>query len=133
VTWEPLSIDLQWVSLAQEVEVTVPVVAVGEARGVKAGGILEQLVHELTVRCLPTAVPPHIEVDVSQMEIGDTLHVSDISPPEGVAILEAPNTAVVHVAAPRVAEELAAAAEAGAELAEGGEAVGADEGPSEEQ
>ncbi len=118
VTWAPLAIDLQWVSLRQAVEVPVPLVTVGEPEGVKVGGILEQLLHEVTVRCLPTNIPEEIQVDVSGLQIGDSLHVSDLQPPEGVEILEEPETAVVHIAAPRIIEEEEEAAEAAEEVAE---------------
>ena len=135
VSWAPLAIDLQWVSLREEVEVPVPLVTVGEPEGVKMGGILEQLLHEVTVRCLPTNIPEQIEVDVSGLQIGDSLHISDLEPPEGVEIIEEADTAVVHIAAPRIVEEeqeAEAAEEVAEELAEGEEAGEAAEEKAEE-
>lgn len=128
VTWEPLAVDFQWVSLTETVDVPVPVVTVGEPRGVaEQGGILEQHMHEVTIRCLPTEIPEALELDVSELMIGDSLHVRDLKVPEGVEILEDEDETVVSIAAPRVVEEeeeAEAAEEVAEELAEGEEAEG---------
>jgi large subunit ribosomal protein L25 len=116
VTWQPESIDFQWVSLSEAVHVSVPVAIVGEALGaMRDNGTVEQLLHEIEVRCLPTAIPDVIEVDVSQMLVGDVLHVRDLAVPEGVTVLTDPEEAVVTCVAARVAE---VGAEGEAEAAE---------------
>ena len=114
VTGEVLHVDFQIVHAGEEVEVTVPVVVVGEAPGVKAGGTLEVLLHEMDIRAPADRIPPHIEVDVSTLGLGDVLHVRDLTPPEGIALLEDPDEPVVVIHAPRVE---AAEAEEGAEEA----------------
>ncbi len=105
VTGEVLHVDFQIVHAGEEVEVTVPVVVVGEAPGVKAGGTLEVLLHEMDIRAPADRIPPHIEVDVSALGLGDVLHVRDLTPPAGTVFLEDPDEPVVVVHAPRAAEE----------------------------
>ncbi len=105
VTGDVLHVDFQIVHAGEEVEVTVPVVVVGEAPGVKAGGTLELLLHEMDIRAPADRIPPHIEVDVSTLGLGDVLHVRDLSPPEGTVFLEDPDEPVVAIHAPRAAAE----------------------------
>ncbi|BER93382.1 50S ribosomal protein L25/general stress protein Ctc [Thermatribacter velox] len=96
----------------QKISLSIPVVLKGEAKGVKEGGILEFATQELEVECLPDAIPEAIEVDISNLEIGDSIHVGDIQPPEGVTITESPDEVVVSVIPPEVSvEEEAAEAE----------------------
>ena len=79
VRGEMLHVDFHRIDLARKIVVEVPLHATGSAVGVRIGeGILEQMLHELEVECLPTDIPDHIEVDVSDLDIGDSLHVSDI-------------------------------------------------------
>ena len=76
---EMLHVDFHRIDLARKIVVEVPIHATGSAVGVRIGeGILEQMLHELEVECLPTDIPDHIEIDVSDLDIGDSLHVSDI-------------------------------------------------------
>jgi len=105
-----LHLDFQHISLTETIEVEVLVHAVGLALGVKdSGGILEVITRQLEVRCLPTAIPASIDVDVTALNIGESLHVSDIKV-EGFTILTDPGTTVLTVVAPTV-EEVAAPAE----------------------
>ena len=112
---DPLSraivhLDFQHISLTETIEVEVPVHAVGLAVGVKdSGGILEVITRQLEVRCLPTAIPASIDIDVTALEIGGSIHVSDITA-EGYTILTDPATTVLTVVAPTV-EEVAAPVE----------------------
>jgi large subunit ribosomal protein L25 len=119
-------VDLQEVRLDQPIHATVPVTLHGEAAGVKEGGILTQVTNELNVEALPMEVPEHIEVDVSELEIGDTLRLSSVAAPAGVTLLDDPEqTVLVTVTQPRTEEEpetVEAAAE-GEEAAEDGEAA----------
>ena len=96
-----IHLDFQRISLKKELEVEVQVVCVGDAVGVKRdGGSLDQPLHELEVVCLPTNIPEKIEVDVSALEIGDTIHVSDLVLPASVKTNQDPETMVASVVPP---------------------------------
>lgn len=118
-----LHIDLHEVRLDRPIQTQVTVEAVGTAEGTKVGGLLTQVVRDVTVEALPMAVPERLEVDVSALAIGDSVRVSDIVVPEGVTVLDDPESVVAAVAAPRLAEELEEAAE-GEEGEEGAEEAG---------
>jgi large subunit ribosomal protein L25 len=118
-----LHTDFVKVDLTQEVEVEVRLNLIGEAAGVKEGGILEQPLFSLHVRCLPTEVPESIEADVSALNIGDSLKVADIAADAKFEILNDAESAIAGVAAPISEEELEAMeAAAGAEAEEAEEA-----------
>jgi large subunit ribosomal protein L25 len=113
-----LHADFYRIAMDVAIRVTVPIHAVGEARGVKVdGGILELVVRAISVECLPGDIPERIDVDVSELGINESLRVSDIQFPAKVKVLEAPDQVVVHVVA--VKEEVAPAAAAAAPVAEG--------------
>ncbi len=123
LTHDILHLDFLRISLTEAIEIEVPIRLVGLPVGVKdGGGILEPIVRELKVRCLPTAIPQAIEVDVSALNIGDSVHVRDIAVPEATVLTDADVT-LATVVPPTVqveekpAEE-AAAAVAGAEPTE---------------
>jgi large subunit ribosomal protein L25 len=126
-----LHVDLHEVRLDRAIQATVIVEGVGEPEGVKVGGVLTQAQREVTVEALPMEIPERLEIDISALEIGDALRVSDLRPPEGVAVLDDPETVLVAVSAPRVEEEPEVEPEEGVEgeLAEGEEAP---EGASDE-
>ena len=108
-----LHVDFHEISETEKVTVMVPVETVGEASGVKnSGGVLEHVLFKLKVRSLPKDLPEQLLVDVSALEIGNSIHIGEIKPPEGVEILGEKSFAVVSVAAPRAEEEVAAPAEA---------------------
>jgi large subunit ribosomal protein L25 len=110
-----LHLDLQHISLTERITVEVPVELTGVPTGVKdGGGILEHLLREVEVECLPTDIPTHLEVDVSALNIGDTLHVSDIKA-ERVTILTEADRGIATVVPPTVLEEAKPAEEAAAE------------------
>ena len=120
--------DLYQVDLTRTVEVEVPVHLVGKAKGIDFGGILEHSLREIALECLPRSIPASIEVDVSNMEVGDVIHVRDLALPPGVSLVSDPDLGVVHVALPAAEEEapVAAAAEgAAAAPAAAGEAAAA--------
>lgn len=109
---ELLHADFFEVSLTEEVKVTVHITTVGEAIGVKRdGGILQYLLREIEVECLPDRIPGHIKIDISGLEIGQSLHVSDLKLGEGVKVLNSPEEVIFNVIAPAV-EEVAAPVEA---------------------
>ena len=95
-------VDLQEVRLDQPIHATVTVQLHGgeDAPGVREGGVLSQPLRELNVQALPLEVPEHIDLDVSHMATGDTLRVSDVRVPEGVTLLDDPETVVATVTAP---------------------------------
>ena len=114
-----LHVDFYEVALDKKIEVKVPVEIVGVPVGVKTqGGILDFVTRELEIECLPTEIPDKISVDVTGLELGKHLRVSDLQVPDRVVVLTEPGIVVVHVVAPR-AEEVAAPVEAvaGAEAA----------------
>ncbi len=115
VSHRVLHIDFQHISLSETIHVEVPVHLVGTAIGVKdGGGILEAITRELTIRCLPTAIPASLDVDVSKLEVGQSLHVRDLSF-EGVEIETDGDITVATVVAPTVEVEPVAAEGAAAE------------------
>jgi len=112
---EVLHVDLHEVSENEKVTVMVPVETLGEAVGVKTeGGVLEHVLFKIKVRALPKDLPEVIEVDVSHLAIGQSIHLGDIKPPQGVEILGEKGISVLSVAAPITEAQEAAAAEAAA-------------------
>lgn len=100
-----LHVDFQRVDRDEKVTVKVPVHLRGTAPGAMAGGLLEQTHHELTVECLAVDIPHELIVRIGHMQIGDTVHVKDMTEiPQGVRIVDGPETIVVHVVQPRVEE-----------------------------
>jgi large subunit ribosomal protein L25 len=92
--------DLQEVRLDEVIQAQVVVDLVGESSGVKAGGVLSQVTREINVEALPMEVPDRLELDVSGTEIGDTLRLSDLRAPEGVKLLDDPETVLATVTLP---------------------------------
>ena len=116
--------DLYAVDTQKRIHVSVPVHIEGKPPGVELGGILNTLVRDLEVSCLPLAIPDRITVDVSELHIGDTVRLSEISLPEGAEAIAEETLPLVTVTAPRVEEEAApeeAEEEAAAEEAAEGE------------
>jgi large subunit ribosomal protein L25 len=109
--------DLYEVDLAAKIQVQVPLRFVGKAAGVTRGGILQPIVREVDVECLPLDIPGAFTVDVSALDIGDSIHVEEIQVPEGVTMVFESNFAVVTVVTPTVEEAPAAAAPAEGEVA----------------
>ncbi len=131
-----IHIDFQEISLTETLEVKVPVVSKGEAIGVKQEeGVLEQVLWEIDLECLPTNIPEKIEVDVANLKIGDSVHVKDFVLPEGVKILGDPEGTVFHVEHAKKMEE-PSPEEAAGEGAQEPEVIGEkketeEEGPEE--
>ena len=111
VSEDLLHVDLQEVSADRPINVSVAVHPVGEAIGVRdTKGILNLVLHEINVSCLPTNIPQRVDADVSNLAIGDVLTVRDLVVPEGVRILNDPGQAVATVSPPMAEEEVAAPA-----------------------
>ncbi|MGQ9730490.1 MAG: 50S ribosomal protein L25 [Candidatus Zipacnadales bacterium] len=129
-----LAVDFQWVALTETVTVNVPIRLDGTAPGVVEGGVAEQMLHEVSVSCLPLKIPAEIWLDISDMAIGDTRHVSDIATPEGVQILADPESPVVVIRPPTVVTVAAAEEVVEAErVSEGVEEVAESEGEAESE
>jgi large subunit ribosomal protein L25 len=111
-----LHIDFQELVAGEKVSVNVPIVLTGIPDGVRvSGGILSQVMSELTIRVDPVNIPRRIEADVTAVQIGHSLHVSDLKVPEGVEVLDDPETTVAVVSAPKVEAEPVPAEVEGAE------------------
>ncbi len=118
VTERLLHVDLQEVSADKPITVRVAVHPVGEAVGVRdTKGILNLVLHEVSVSCLPIAIPEQIDADVSALAIGDVLTIANLTAPDGVRILNDPGQAVATVSPP-MAEEVATPAVTAAVTAE---------------
>lgn len=122
VSGMPLHADLLAIDVTRRVEVSVPLQITGKAAGVELGGILDQALREVELACLPTAIPEEVQVDVSPLQLGESLHIRDIPLPEGVELLSDPDLSVVSIVAPAeqpAEEEGEEAAEAPAESTAG--------------
>jgi large subunit ribosomal protein L25 len=140
-----IHIDFLAVRRDEKITLSVEVHEVGEAPGIRAGGVIEHHLREIEIECLPNDVPETIPVDISSMEIGDLLRVGDVPVPPGVVFLTAADTPVISVITPaalRVEADLtlpgeeapeapAEEAEAGEEAEEGAEEGEAGEAPAE--
>jgi large subunit ribosomal protein L25 len=135
VRGRPLHADFYLVELDKTVEVSVPIRLVGKAQGVEFGGILDHPLREIELECLPRAIPESVEVDVSALGVGDSIHVRDLVLPEGVQVRTDADQAVASVIAPSVVEEPVAAKAVEAEegVAEGEEAAASEESGETEE
>lgn len=98
-------IDFLHITLDEKVTVTVPVTLVGDAPGAREGGVVQQLLWEMEVQCLPLEIPESIEVDISNLRVGESLSVSDVKAAEGIEILTSPEEVIVTVALPTATVE----------------------------
>jgi large subunit ribosomal protein L25 len=131
ITGDVMHADLYEVDLTAKIQVHVPLHFVGKAAGVVRGGILQPIVREIEVECLPMDIPEFFNVEVSALDIGDSVHIEDLAIPEGVTAIYESNLALVAVVPPTVEEAPTPAAapvegvvapeEAPAEEKEGGE------------
>jgi large subunit ribosomal protein L25 len=128
-------VDFVEIDLMEKMEVSVPIHLVGTPAGVVLGGVLDQQQREIVLLCMPDSIPDDIEVDVSGMELGDSLHVSDLSVPGRVEVHTDDSLTVATVLVPRGLKEdeegEAVEGEEGAEGAEGAE--GGDEAASDDK
>lgn len=115
-----LHIDFLRIARDQTVSVDVPVQVVGDSRGVREGGVVEHHLWTVSVECLPQAVPSHIEADITEVAMGESVLVRDLRVPGDVTIVTSPDEVVLAVVQPQV---LRVAAEEAEEAAEEGEAA----------
>ncbi|MCZ6485903.1 MAG: 50S ribosomal protein L25 [Acidobacteria bacterium] len=102
-----LHADFQAVALDQKMTFAVPVQVVGTAQGVIAGGVLDQVLREIEVECLPTEVPDHIPLDVTELEIGDSVRVGALQLDNSkISLLSAPDLVILSIVPPHVEEEV---------------------------
>jgi large subunit ribosomal protein L25 len=106
-----LHIDFYEVDLTRKILVKVSLVAKGKAKGIEDGGMLQLVRRELEVLCLPTQIPETLEIDITELDIGDSLHVEDIPLPEGIEIPADMNFTILTIVSGKMAEEAVAEAE----------------------
>ena len=116
-----IHVDLQEIRLDETIETTVAIHFEGEPKGVKSGGMLDESTREVTVKGVVTAIPEHLVVDVSELDMNETLQVSDLVVPEGIEIMADPEEVLCSVLPPRKVEEVEGAE--GEEAAEGASAA----------
>src|SRR5687768_3273938 len=105
-----LHVDFQELVAGEKVTVSIPITLVGTPDSVRLeGGVMDQVLRELEIEVDPSNIPNHIDVDVSQLELGHSVHVSDIKLPEGVTVMDDPETTICVVSVPRAAIETPAA------------------------
>ncbi|MEZ0344058.1 MAG: 50S ribosomal protein L25/general stress protein Ctc [Caldimicrobium sp.] len=106
VTDMVIHVDFQAIEEGKPIEIKVPLEFVGKPVGVTKGGVLEIMLHELTIECLPKDIPDKITVDISNLDIGDSLHVADIKVPENIKIVDSPEETILTIVAEEVSEEI---------------------------
>lgn len=129
LTSKPIHFDFQALDINKKITVNVPVRITGKARGIKEGGILEEILREIPVECLPKDIPNSFEVDVTDLDIGHSIHVSALRVSENFHILKDDDDTIVTILAPKLEIEAPAAVVEGApekaaegeEKAQGGE------------
>jgi large subunit ribosomal protein L25 len=127
--------DFYEVDVKRKITMEVSLNFLGNAVGVEKGGELQHLRRNVKISCLPLDLPDHIDVDVTSLEIGDSIRIRDLKVADGVTLLDRPDTSVVSVAAVKVAKVEAAAeeaaAEGGAKAEESEAAAGSSAAPAE--
>ncbi len=100
-----LHIDFYEIAMDRKIRVKVPIVTTGKAIGVELGGVLQIIRREIEVLCLPFEVPESFEIDIADLDIGDSIHVKDISPEGEIEFLEDEHFTVVTLLSPKLEEE----------------------------
>ena len=108
LTGKPIHFDFQALDMNKKITVNVPVNIEGKAKGVKEGGVLEEILREITVECLPNDIPNSYNIDVTELDIGDSIHVSSLDIAEEVDVLNELEDTIVTVLAPKMEIEVAA-------------------------
>lgn len=109
LTSKPIHFDFQALDINKKITVDVPVKIVGKSKGVKDGGILEEILREIPVECLPKDIPNSFEIDVTELEIGHSIHVSALKVSEAFDILKDDEETIVTILAPKMEVEAPAA------------------------
>src|SRR6056297_1717675 len=95
-----IHVDFQHIAMDETISITVPIKLVGDAPGVREGGVLQQLMREVDIEVLPTNIPDEIELDIDELTLSDSLEVGDLDVPEEVNVLNSPDDVIVTVVAP---------------------------------
>ncbi|MFZ2655330.1 MAG: 50S ribosomal protein L25 [Victivallales bacterium] len=119
-----LHVDFLEVKMDELITTSVDVIGHGTPVGIIQGGVLEQLIHKMEIRCLPKDIPESIEVEITGIELDKGIHVNELKLPEGVTAVPAPDSIVFHVIRLRIEEEATATAEGA--VAEGAEGAAAE-------
>lgn len=127
ITERVLHLDFLEIEKGKMLRTHIPVVPVGISVGVRAGGVLEQPAHEVEIECLPKDLPQQIEMDITALEVSDSIHVSDLAIPQGVHILSNAEMVLCHVATIRLLKT-----EEAAEMDDGTEDTALDSESAEE-
>jgi large subunit ribosomal protein L25 len=101
-----LHVDLYEISMDKKIQVEVPITLTGTARGLSEGGILQQVSRTVEISCLPDNIPDAFELQVTDLDIGDSLHVRDLKIPEGIEVLEEEELTIATVVPPTKVEEI---------------------------
>ncbi len=123
-----MHIDFYEIERGKTLRTNIPVHTVGAPVGVREGGVLETMLYTIEVECLPQDIPEFLEIDISKLDIGQSVHVADITPPENVEFMTPDDYVVVSIIAPRALEELVTEEE---EVEEGELAEGEEEAAGE--
>lgn len=100
-----LHVDFYEIAMDRKIRVKVPIVTTGMAKGVELGGVLQIIRREIEVLCLPFEVPESFEIDIADLDIGDSVHIGDISPEGEIEFLEDEHFTVVTLLSPKIEEE----------------------------
>ena len=111
-----LHVDFYEVAMDQKIKISIPVVATGHAKGVEEGGVLQLVRHEVEIFCYPNNIPESLEVDVTDMEIGDSKHMDEVSIDESFELVDETNFTIVTVLSPKAEEEEEVEEEEGEEI-----------------
>ena len=107
LTSDPLHLDFYEITDGVDVKVSSPLLFEGKPEGVINCGVIQTLSNEIKIKCLPTNIPNVIEINISDLNIGDTLRVKDIKPMDGIEILSNPESTIISILAPRLVVETA--------------------------
>jgi len=133
VSDELLHIDFYKIRLDEKITTRINIVLTGDAPGAKEGGVLDHSIRDVEVSCLPDKIPGHFEVDVTQLEIGSSIHVRDLKISEDVEVLADPDQAIVSIVPPTIIKEEEVAVEEEPEVVGEGEEEVEAEAPEGEQ
>ncbi|MDX1681235.1 MAG: 50S ribosomal protein L25 [Akkermansiaceae bacterium] len=128
ISGQALHADFRAIDAKTSITASIPVILLGTAPGIKSGGVVDQQVHSMEVTCLPADLPETIDIDISELELNDSIHVGEVKLPEGVKTTLLDDTVVVTIGLPAIApveepeeEAVAVEGEEGAAEGEGGE------------
>ncbi len=100
-----LHVDFYEVAMDQKIKISIPVMTKGQSKGVEEGGVLQLVRHEVEVFCFPNNIPESLEVDVTDMNIGDSLHINEASIDEAIELVDETNFTLVTILSPKAEEE----------------------------